>query len=94
MEEGIKEEGKKSGHLASVVYFFLSDCPPPTAGCVFPFKDSGKVCAGPKCCRTDGDKKPWCSTKVDPNGNHVNGNFQYCETCTAGTYNPFSNDFF
>ena len=46
--------------------------------CVFPFKDSGKTCSGPKCCKTDGDSRAWCSTKVDSNGVHVNGYYKYC----------------
>ena len=54
----------------------------PGAGkkCIFPFKDSGKTCWGPKCCNLDNDKKgAWCSTKVNDKGVHVKGNFAYCK---------------
>jgi hypothetical protein len=38
--------------------------------CIFPFKYSGQTLSQ---CTTlkDPDDKPWCSTKVDGNGNHV-----------------------
>ena len=38
--------------------------------CIFPFKYSGQTFDS---CTTirDPDKKPWCSTKVDADGNHV-----------------------
>ena len=57
-------------------------------GMRFHFKDNGKVCAGPKCCRTDDDARPWCSTKVYANGKHMKGNFQYCKPCSAGCVPP------
>ena len=50
------------------------------ARCIFPFKDSGKWCNGPFCCKTDGDSKAWCSTQVDANRKHVNGHYKYCYT--------------
>ena len=55
---------------------------------MFPFKDSGKTCPGPKCCNLDnGSKGSWCSTKVDAAGNHISGNYAYCagSTCDPGT---------
>ena len=57
-------------------------------GMRFHFKDNGKVCAGPKCCRTDDDARPWCSTKVYANGKHMKGNFQYCKPCSAWCVPP------
>ena len=59
----------------------------PKAGhpCIFPFTDGGKTCPGPKCCNLDNDSKgSWCSTKVDANGNHVSGNYAYCEGSPCG----------
>lgn len=73
--------------------FVLSDeCVPssgPKAGqpCVFPFKEGGKTCPGPKCCNTDNDSVGyWCSTKVDADGVHVGGYFAYCKgsSCDPG----------
>ena len=54
-----------------------SDSKVPNAPCVFPFKHKGVVYEG---CPVDSSDKTrrWCSTKIDENGKHVNGNHGFC----------------
>ena len=50
--------------------------------CVFPFIYGGKSYDK---CTTEGHDQPWCSTKVDEEGNHIGGrgNWGNCnETCS------------
>ena len=49
--------------------------------CVFPFKFRGKVYNACTFDHTsqDNDIKPWCSTKTDSDGNHVQGNWGVCD---------------
>ena len=64
----------------------------PKAGhpCIFPFNDGGQTCPGPKCCNTDNSPKgSWCSTKVDSNGNHIPGNYAFCEDSWCGPGMPY-----
>ena len=48
----------------------MNECTP----CVFPFTHGGITHT--EC--TGGGFKPWCSTKTDENGVHVNENWGYC----------------
>ena len=47
--------------------------------CIFPFTHNGVI---HKTCTKHGiedtEYKPWCSTKVDDNGNHISGNWGDC----------------
>ena len=56
----------------------------PKAGefCVFPFKFNGVPQLS--CIEDTEEKKSWCSTLVDDDGEHVGGsnNWGYCPTCT------------
>merc|ERR1712243_413522 len=52
----------------------------PNKPCVFPFRHWGKTYWT---CTTDGDKKPWCSTKVDRYGNHELGNWGDCNLASC-----------
>merc|ERR1719432_713143 len=52
----------------------------PNMPCVFPFRHWGKTYWT---CTTDGDKKPWCSTKVDRHGNHQLGNWGDCNLASC-----------
>ena len=55
--------------------------------CIFPFNYDKKTCPGPKCCNLSNNSGgSWCSTKVDANGNHVSGHWQYCKglSCDPG----------
>ena len=54
-----------------------SDSKVPNAPCIFPFKHKGVVYEG---CPVDSSDKTrrWCSTKIDKNGKHVNGNYGFC----------------
>ena len=46
--------------------------------CIFPFIFGNRI--HESCTTIDGDSQPWCSTKVDANGHHVDGggNWEYC----------------
>merc|ERR1712106_746643 len=52
----------------------------PNLPCVFPFRHWGKTYWT---CTTVGDKKPWCSTKVDKYGNHELGNWGDCNLASC-----------
>ena len=67
---------------------YLIDCkttggPYPNKRCVFPFNYNGKVYRG--CTDVDNQGTFWCSTKVDKDGNHVDGHWGNCESsCPKG----------
>jgi len=73
--------------------------------CVFPYSKNGKTCHGPTCCNLDNDSDgPWCSTKTNSDGEHITGNYGYCEGACAkapapckdetncAVYKPYCND--
>merc|ERR1712112_539427 len=45
--------------------------------CVFPFKHGSKTFTS--CTTAGGYQEPWCSTKVDSSGKHVQGNYGTCD---------------
>jgi len=49
--------------------------------CVFPFTYSGQTYEA--CTEADSDGKPWCSTEVDDDGNHITGKDGLCNICTS-----------
>ena len=54
--------------------------------CVFPYIFEGITCPGPYCCNpSNAPLGAWCSTKVDDSGNHITGNYEYCneEACQS-----------
>ena len=54
-----------------------SDSKVANAPCVFPFKHKGVVYEGCPVDRKDKTRR-WCSTKIDKDGKHVNGNYGFC----------------
>ena len=56
--------------------------------CVFPFEYKGKEYSN--CAWEEGEDKPWCSTKVDSNGKHVDGSshWGYCNAYCPATADP------
>ena len=54
----------------------------PNNNCVFPFWFKGTVY---ETCITVEDDTPWCSTEVDSNGHHVDGQWGYCGEGCPGT---------
>jgi len=76
IEENVAAEKHEQGCKTT------SEGPQVNAACIFPFIYRGKEYN--KCTYEKGDDTPWCSTKVDANGNHVSGQKQwgYCgEQC-------------
>merc|ERR1719369_2380725 len=72
--------------LPSSIYLMLyttgcvaasQDC----GNCVFPFIFSGREIN--TCTTIDGDSQPWCSTKTDDSGYHVQGNWEYCSSASC-----------
>ena len=55
------------------------DSDDPEKECIFPFKHDNITYNG---CPIDpiDETKRWCSTLTDDNGDHVNGNWGYCES--------------
>ena len=51
----------------------------PNLPCIFPFKYEGSIHKTCTITREDGVvTKPWCSTKVSENGEHIQGNWGDC----------------
>ena len=81
-----------------IIHFRVSECittEGENAGkCIFPFTYNGKTCPGPTCCNLDNASKgAWCSTKVDANGNHIDGNYGYCKgTVCGGKFSVFQGE--
>ena len=67
--------------------FSVQECktisgPEPNKPCVFPYIDNGIKHFE---CTSMFDNQPWCSIEVDNNGNHVTGQWGYCDTeCFEG----------
>ena len=64
----------------------ISTSSPSSGGCgncVFPFIFAGRQ--HDTCTTIDGDENPWCSTQVDSDGVHVDGNWEYCSDSCPGT---------
>ena len=73
---------------------FILGTPCKTQGgtlCVFPFKYNGKT---HDACTLDGQNDPWCSTKVDANGQHVTLNWGDCAEGCPGVSGPGLNFLF
>merc|ERR1719491_100145 len=72
--------GTGSGSGASCM---TVDGPAAGSSCVSPFNFGGETISG--CTTIDGDTKPWCSTQVDENGDHVAGvdAWGYCDASPA-----------
>ena len=50
--------------------------------CIFPFKYGRRTYT--KCITFHSHVKPWCSTKVDREGRHINGNWGTCDENCPG----------
>ena len=64
----------------------ISTSSPSSGGCgncVFPFIFAGRQ--HDTCTTIDGAENPWCSTQVDSDGVHVDGNWEYCSDSCPGT---------
>jgi len=57
-------------------------CSTPKGPCVFPFKFRNRLYK--TCTTADGDTSPWCSVQVDTVGNHVQGQWGYCNSECPG----------
>merc|ERR1712072_1647756 len=49
--------------------------------CKFPFSYRGMTYNS---CTMEGESRHWCSTKTDSNGDHVTGNWGYCNSLIVG----------
>ena len=60
-------------------HFLYINGPQHNTPCIFPFNYKGKDY---KACTNFGHTQHWCSTKVDTNGNHIDGQWGDCgELC-------------
>ena len=74
-------------HIHYIIFSFLQVCgtdgasADPNKPCVFPFIYGGKSYDK---CTTEGHDQPWCSTKVNAGGYHIDGNWGNCDSNCAG----------
>jgi len=57
-------------------------CSTPKGPCVFPFKFRDRLYR--TCTTSDGDTSPWCSVQTDGAGNHIQGQWGYCNSECPG----------